>query len=216
MICGVQFGDRTEAHFPSPNSTCARINANAMADILFRSSNRQLPGNMAPWQGQPCGWGNEVPLLARASCVGASANGGMASFTWETFPSLSEKKWLVPIKETQQEHLTRARGCWAARGGHTAEMGRRVQGSTSEDPLPCGLNYILRRCLNLGFQLYQEHKEHLFSNKNILVGARERWNIWGNARHASEDSYPPKFLWCNQGRLRGTPRPEASAWGRQG
>lgn len=173
MICGVQFGDRTEAHFPSPNPTRARINANATVDILFRSSNWQLPGKGSRAAGE----------TRSPSCPGPAVWGHLQMEGWR-------------VSRGRPSHLCLKRSGWfpsrklnrntspepGAPGLQGADTQQRWEGGCREAHLRTlrparGLNYILRRCLNLGFQLYQEHKEHLFSNKNILVGARERWNI---------------------------------------
>lgn len=95
---------------------------------------------------------------------------GWPSLARENFPS----PWKAVAGHEPPPPEAGLRGC----------VGRtpRGTGSTSEDtpasPTPlCVLNYIPRQYLNLGSQLYYAHKEHLFSNKNILAGAGERWKV---------------------------------------
>lgn len=86
-----------------------------------------------------------------------------------------------------------------------------------KDREPPGVSsHILCHRSNLRFQLYQEHKEHLFSNKNIPLSARENWRILVYSRHASEDSHPPKVLRGDREGLRVMLRLEAKAWGARG
>lgn len=115
------------------------------------------------------------------------------------------------LRLQRQEAPTPGSGGRSQQGGQTPQTLGAGWCDGTDGRAPGASSHNLCGCSNLRFQLYQEHKGHLCSNKNILLGAREKWKISVYVRHAS--SQPPKLLCGAREGLRVTPRLEAKAGG---